>query len=46
MIVDPQRGREARFKAFLNVPLYKTVYKGEGGIDVRAATAHRSPRPE
>jgi hypothetical protein len=26
MVVDPQREREARARAFLNVPLYKTVF--------------------
>ncbi len=33
MIVDPHRAREARAKAFLNVPLYKAVYdKYKGGV--------------
>ena len=33
MIVEPQRTREARVRAFLNVPLYAAVYeKYEGGV--------------
>jgi hypothetical protein len=33
MIVDPQRAREARARAFMNVPLYKAVYeKYKGGV--------------
>ncbi len=26
--------------------IFDLIYKGEGGVEVRAATAHRSPRPE
>ena len=33
MVVDPKRAREGRAKAFLNVPLYKTIYdKYKGGV--------------
>jgi hypothetical protein len=33
MIVDPQRSREARARAFMNVPLYKAVFeKYKGGV--------------
>jgi len=33
MIVDPQRAREARVRAFLNVPLFNAVYeKYKGGV--------------
>ena len=33
MVVDPQRAREGRAKAFLNVPLYNLVYeKYKGGV--------------
>jgi hypothetical protein len=32
-IVDPQQEREARARAFLNVPLYKAIYdKYKGGV--------------
>lgn len=42
MIVDPQRSREARAKAFMNVPLYKTVYeKYKGGVLPPAAAFER-----
>jgi len=38
MIVDPQRSREARVKAFMNVPLYKAVYeKYKSGVMPPAA---------
>src|SRR5258708_30292113 len=33
MIVDPQREREARARAFLNVPLYKVIFDNyKGGV--------------
>jgi hypothetical protein len=42
MIVDPQREREARAKAFLSVPLYKTLYEQyKGGIVPPAAALER-----
>jgi hypothetical protein len=42
MIVDPQRTREARAKAFMNVPLYKAVYdKYKGGVMPPAAAFER-----
>jgi hypothetical protein len=42
MIVDPQRVREAKVKAFLNVPLYKAVHeKYKGGVLPPAAAFQR-----
>jgi hypothetical protein len=42
MIVDPQREREARARAFLNVPLYKAVFeKYKGGVLPPAAALER-----
>jgi hypothetical protein len=42
MIVDPQRQREARAKAFLNVPLYKAMYeKYKNGVLPPAAALER-----
>lgn len=42
MIVDPQREREARAKAFMNVPLYSAVYeKYKGGVLPPAAAFER-----
>lgn len=42
MIVDPQRAREARARAFLNVPLYNSVHeKYKGGVLPPAAAFER-----
>lgn len=42
MIVDPQRAREARARALLNVPLYNAVYeKYKGGVLPPAAAFER-----
>ncbi|MGH6871002.1 MAG: hypothetical protein ACREHE_05790 [Rhizomicrobium sp.] len=42
MIVDPQRERDARARAFLNVPLYKAVFeKYKGGVLPPAAALER-----
>lgn len=42
MIVDPQRQREARVKAFLNVPLYKAMFeKYKNGVLPPAAALER-----
>jgi hypothetical protein len=42
MIVDPQREREARAKALLNVPLYKAIFeKYKGGVLPPAAALER-----
>jgi hypothetical protein len=42
MIVDPQREREARAKAFLNVPLYKAIFENyKGGVLPPAAALER-----
>lgn len=42
MIVDPQRAREARVQAFLNVPLYSEVYqKYKSGVIPPAAALER-----
>lgn len=42
MIVDPQRAREARVQAFLNVPLYSAIYeKYKGGVIPPAAALER-----
>jgi hypothetical protein len=42
MIVDPQRERDARARAFLNVPLYKAIFeKYKGGVMPPAAALER-----
>jgi len=42
MVVDPQREREARARAFMNVPLYSAVYeKYKGGVLPPAAAFER-----
>jgi hypothetical protein len=42
MIVDPQREREARVRAFQNVPLYKAIFeKYKGGVLPPAAALER-----
>jgi hypothetical protein len=42
MVVDPQREREARAKAFMNVPLYARVYEDyKGGVIPPAAAFER-----
>lgn len=42
MIVDPQRAREARVRAFMTVPLYSAVYeKYKGGVLPPAAAFER-----
>jgi hypothetical protein len=42
MIVDPQRAREAKVTAFLNVPLYKAVFEMyRGGVMPPAAALER-----
>ncbi len=39
MVVDPSRAREAKAKAFLNVPLYEAVFKKYSGTVLPPATA-------
>jgi len=42
MIVDPQREREARTRAFQNVPLYKAIFENyKGGVLPPAAALER-----
>lgn len=42
MIVDPQREKEARARAFLNVPLYKAIFENyKGGVLPPAAALER-----
>jgi hypothetical protein len=42
MIVDPQREREARARAFQNVPLYKAIFENyKGGVLPPAAALER-----
>lgn len=42
MIVDPQRAREARARAFQNVPLYKAIFENyNGGVLPPAAALER-----